>query len=72
MTDTAAPLDEPRAPHPIVYLLLYVPYGVAFGFVTVALGWLLSHAGASVEARSTRPDRHGAGLANTLEGAACS
>ncbi len=39
-----------RRPHPIVYLLLYVPYGIAFGFVTVTLGWLLSHAGASVEA----------------------
>jgi MFS family permease len=49
MTDAAKPAAH-SAPHPIVYLLLYVPYGVAFGFVTVALGWLLSHAGASVEA----------------------
>ncbi len=46
MTETS----RHSAPHPIVYLLLYLPYGAAFGFVTVSLGWLLSHAGASVEA----------------------
>lgn len=49
MIDTTAP-PAAHAPHPIVYLLLYVPYGIAFGYITVALGWLLSHAGASVEA----------------------
>jgi len=50
MTDNAMPPAAHSAPHPVVYLLLYVPYGIAFGYITVALGWLLSHAGASVEA----------------------
>jgi|SRR5579859_293438 len=36
--------------HPAVYLVLYLPYGIGSGFVTVSLAWLLSHAGASVEA----------------------
>ncbi|HZZ32883.1 MAG TPA: MFS transporter [Phenylobacterium sp.] len=44
MTDTA----EHRPAHPVVYLVLYLPYGIAAGYVTVTLGWLLSHAGASV------------------------
>ena len=44
MTDTA----EHRPAHPVVFLVLYLPYGIAAGYVTVTLGWLLSHAGASV------------------------
>ena len=46
MTETAAP----RPPHPVMYLLLYLPFGITSGFVTVSLAWLLSHAGASVAA----------------------
>src|SRR5476651_1401975 len=45
MTETPAPK---ASTHPIVYLALYLPYGIASGYVTVTLGWLLSHAGASV------------------------
>jgi MFS family permease len=30
--------------------VLYLPFGIASGYVTVTLAWLLSHAGASVEA----------------------
>ncbi|MBS0331643.1 MAG: MFS transporter [Proteobacteria bacterium] len=42
---------SPRAgSHPAIYLLLYLPFGIAFGYVTVTLSWLLGHAGASVEA----------------------
>jgi MFS family permease len=44
MTDTA----EHRPAHPVVFLVLYLPYGISAGYVTVTLGWLLSHAGASV------------------------
>lgn len=47
MTETAAPKPET---HPAVYLVLYLPFGMASGYVTVTLGWLLSHVGASVEA----------------------
>ncbi len=47
MTDATAP-SEPT--HPAVYLVLYLPYGIASGFITVTVAWLLSHAGASVEA----------------------
>ncbi|THD58629.1 MFS transporter [Phenylobacterium sp.] len=39
-----------RGAHPIVYLVLYLPFGIATGYVTVTLAWMLSHAGASVEA----------------------
>jgi hypothetical protein len=39
-----------RGPHPALYLILYLPFGIAFGYVTVTLGWLLSNAGASVAA----------------------
>jgi MFS family permease len=42
------------APHrpqsPIVYSILYLPFGLGSGYVTVTLAWLLSHAGASTEA----------------------
>jgi PAT family beta-lactamase induction signal transducer AmpG len=48
MTETAA--GHGRAVHPIVYLVLYLPFGIASGYVTVTLAWLLSHAGASVAA----------------------
>lgn len=46
MTDATAPKGSA---HPIVYLILYLPLGIAAGYATVTLGWLLSHAGASVE-----------------------
>ncbi len=39
-----------KPPHPAVYLVLYLPYGAAGGYVTISLAWLLSHAGASVAA----------------------
>jgi PAT family beta-lactamase induction signal transducer AmpG len=48
--------DQPEArpaPHPILWLILYLPYGIATGYVTVTLAWLLSHAGASVAAVAT-------------------
>jgi MFS family permease len=48
MTETAA--GHGRAVHPVVYLILYLPFGIASGYVTVTLAWLLSHAGASVAA----------------------
>src|SRR5258706_1008302 len=45
--------DEPSVhrPQPLwVYLVLYLPYGMAAGYVNVTLAWLLSHAGATVAA----------------------
>lgn len=39
-----------KPPHPSVYLILTLPFGIATGYVTVTLAWLLSHAGASVAA----------------------
>lgn len=46
-------MDKPsaaRPPHPIVYLLLFLPFGITSGYVTVTLAYLLSAAGASVAA----------------------
>jgi PAT family beta-lactamase induction signal transducer AmpG len=42
-----------RSPHPVLWLVLYLPYGIATGYVTVTLAWLLSHNGASVAAVAT-------------------
>lgn len=52
MTDTTPAPARPASSgtHPVVYLILYLPYGIANGYATVTLGWLLSHAGAAVEA----------------------
>ncbi|MFL5294934.1 MAG: MFS transporter [Phenylobacterium sp.] len=46
MSDTATH----RPPHPVLYLVLYLPFGISIGYVTVTLAWQLSHAGASVAA----------------------
>ncbi|HEY8003397.1 MAG TPA: MFS transporter [Phenylobacterium sp.] len=50
MSETPPAGDRHRGPHPGLYLILYMPFGIGFGYVTVTLGWLLSHAGASVAA----------------------
>lgn len=41
---------KPATTHPIVYLLLCVPFGATSGYVNVTLAYLLSHAGVSVSA----------------------
>ena len=43
-------LGSPRPAHPVVFLLLFMPYGAAGGYLTVAIAYLLSHAGMPVEA----------------------
>ena len=48
MTETT--VDHAKPAHPVVYLILYLPFGIASGYATVTLAWLLSHAGASVAA----------------------
>lgn len=40
--------DQPRA-HPIVFLVLILPFGVMAGYLTVAVAYLLTKAGISVE-----------------------
>jgi MFS family permease len=45
-----APLDDGRAPpHPFLYTLLIVPFGASSGFVTVALAFLATKHGLTVE-----------------------
>jgi MFS transporter, PAT family, beta-lactamase induction signal transducer AmpG len=44
MTTTTA-----RAAHPIVYLVLILPFGAMGGYLTVAIAWQLSQSGVSVE-----------------------
>ena len=48
------PLAEPgpRTPHPWVWSVLYFPFGLTFGFPSIALGFLASQAGVSVGAIS--------------------
>ena len=41
---------EPRAPHPAVFLIMYLPFGISSGYFSVTLGYLLSHAGVSTAA----------------------
>ncbi len=40
-------IDSPaaRPPHPFIYLILILPFGVSSGFVTVTLAYRLAHAG---------------------------
>jgi MFS transporter, PAT family, beta-lactamase induction signal transducer AmpG len=40
--------ESERAPHPSIFLILYAPPGIAFGYVTVAVAYSLSQAGLSV------------------------
>ena len=42
----------PRTPHPWVWSVLYFPFGLTFGFPSIALGFLASKAGVSVGAIS--------------------
>ncbi len=39
-----------HAAHPIVFLILILPFGVMAGYLSVAIGYLLAHAGLAVEA----------------------
>ncbi len=39
----------PRHVHPVVFMFLILPFGVMSGYLTVAIAYLLSHAGLSVE-----------------------
>lgn len=39
-----------RPPHPIVFLVLYIPFGALTGYVTVTLGYVLRGGGVSVAA----------------------
>jgi MFS transporter, PAT family, beta-lactamase induction signal transducer AmpG len=41
--------EAERSAHPFAFTILYLPYGMAGGYVTVTLAYLLSHAGLSVE-----------------------
>ena len=43
---------EQKSAHPVLFLILYLPFGAASGYFTVTLGFLLSKAGVSVEAFS--------------------
>ncbi len=43
----------PRAPHPVLYTLLILPFGAISGFVTVALGFLATTRGLDVEDAAT-------------------
>jgi MFS transporter, PAT family, beta-lactamase induction signal transducer AmpG len=45
-------LERPRAPHPVIWLLLYLPFGALTGFVTVALTFLASQHGLSISESS--------------------
>jgi MFS transporter, PAT family, beta-lactamase induction signal transducer AmpG len=38
------------APHPAIYMFLFMPFGISSGFVSVTLAYLLTQAGASVAA----------------------
>ncbi len=46
MSDTA--VSPARVPHPVVYTILYIPFGALSGFVSVALTFLASANGLSV------------------------
>ncbi|HEX9295746.1 MAG TPA: MFS transporter [Polyangiaceae bacterium] len=39
-----------RGPNPLLYFILFLPFGATSGFVTVALGYLATHQGISISA----------------------
>jgi PAT family beta-lactamase induction signal transducer AmpG len=39
-----------KAPHPAIFLVMYLPFGIASGYFSVTLGYLLAHAGVSTAA----------------------
>ncbi len=41
---------DPKPAHPLIFLILVLPFGVVSGYVTVALGYLLTKDGVSVQA----------------------
>ncbi len=41
-------MKEPKAPHPVVWTILYLPFGALGGFVTVALTFLATRHGLSI------------------------
>lgn len=48
--DDASRADPPAARHPWVWAVLYFPYGLTFGFPSIALGYLASRAGIPISA----------------------
>jgi len=48
MSESANDVVPLRAPHPLVWLILYVPFGAFSGFVTVALTFLATQHGLSI------------------------
>ena len=38
-----------RSAHPVLFLILFLPMGISNGYVVVTLGYLLTHAGVSVD-----------------------
>ncbi|HEX4348110.1 MAG TPA: MFS transporter [Vicinamibacterales bacterium] len=44
------PSTRARTPHPSVFFVLILPYGVSFGYVAIALPYLATHHGVSAEA----------------------
>jgi MFS family permease len=49
-----AATTQPAAPHPLLYMLLILPFGATTGFVTITLGFLLTNrGGVSVAAVAT-------------------
>ena len=39
--------EASHGPHPAIYLVMYLPFGIASGYFSVTLGYLLAHAGVS-------------------------
>lgn len=46
----AGDTEHQRVPHPAVFLVMYLPFGICSGYFSVTLGYLLSHAGVSTGA----------------------
>jgi len=41
--------DPHKSPHPVVFLFLFLPFGIVSGYLTVTLAYLFSKAGISIE-----------------------
>ena len=54
MSSTAAPTPPAPVPHPVVWTILYIPFGALGGFVSVALTFLATRHGLSITEGSLR------------------
>ena len=45
----AAPANQHKSPHPFIFLIFYLPYGIFSGYLNITLAYLFSKSGVSIQ-----------------------